>query len=242
MSVIASDQVAGLGVPEAPAVVAGVDWGAIWIEFGCAFEKRSRILAGSTEDDLRRELIFCLLGGHAVPYELARSSADVVSTVGVFDAERDDAELLALLERELSTPQFLPRRVDGSLRRYRYPRRKAQLLVACRAWVNGLDSLREALLGASGERARRELLCRCPGVGPKSASWMLRNCGLGENLAILDVHVLRAMASAGRLEPASLPRDYDRVEAAFLAWCHELGASAGAFDLLLWEFSRAPQI
>jgi N-glycosylase/DNA lyase len=216
-----------------------VDWAALWADFGGAFEQRSTTLAGNTEDDLRRELIFCLLGGHAVRYELARSAADVVCTIGVFGTDCDDSALLPLLERELNTPQFLPRRVDGSLRRYRYPNRKAQLLVACRAWVNEVGSLRKALLASGSERERRGVLCECPGIGPKSASWLLRNCGLGQDLAILDVHVLRAMASAGRLGDASLPRDYERVEAAFLEWCRDLGASAAAFDLLLWELSHA---
>jgi thermostable 8-oxoguanine DNA glycosylase len=240
VAALAPDPAASLSVLAATATPT-VDWAALWAEFGGVFEQRSGMMAGTTEVELRDELIFCVLGGHAVAYELARSAADVVRAVGLFGYDRDDAELIALLEHELNIPQFLPRRIEGSLRRYRYPRRKAQLLVACRGWVNEIGSLREALLSAGGQRASRELLCRCPGIGPKSASWLLRNCGLGEDLAILDVHVLRAMASVGRLDEASLPRDYDRVEAAFLEWCHDLGASAAAFDLMLWELSRAPR-
>jgi len=218
---------------------AALDWAGLWDEFGEKFEERTRSLAGSTDADLRRELVFCVLGGHAVPYELARSAADLVSEIDIFSDPRADPCLHADLERELSTAQFLPCRVDGGLRRYRYPRRKAQLLVACRGWINDIGSLRHALDNIGGERERRALLCGCPGIGPKSASWLLRNCGLGDDLAILDVHVLRAMGNAGRIEHASLPRDYELVETAFLEWCRDLGAPAAAFDLLLWEISRA---
>ena len=63
------------------------------------------------------------------------------------------------------------------------------------------------------ERVRRELLCGCPGFGYKTASWLLRNLGLGRGLAIIDVHVLRALADERRLVDVRLPRDYARVEA-----------------------------
>lgn len=218
---------------------AALDWAGLWSEFGETFTARAGSLADCTEADLRRELVFCVLGGHAVPYELGRSAADLVSGIDIFNDPRTDQSIRADLERELSTPQFLPRRVDGRLRRYRYPRRKAQLLVACRGWIKELGSLRLALESIGGERERRALLCGCPGIGPKSASWLLRNCGLGDDLAILDVHVLRAMDNAGRIHEMSLPRDYELIESAFLEWCRDLGAPAAAFDLMLWEISRA---
>jgi thermostable 8-oxoguanine DNA glycosylase len=157
----------------------------------------------------------------------------------VFAPDRQDEELEELLYDELSAPKFEPRRKDGGLRRYRYPRRKAAQIVACRSWLDEIGLLTEALLEVPCERARRRLLCDCPGLGPKSASWLLRNCGLSEGLAILDVHVLRILAGTGRLEPVSMPRDYEFAERVYLGWCAELGASAAAFDLLLWEFSRA---
>jgi len=91
-------------------------------------------------------------------------------------------------------------------------------------------------LGSEGKR--RQLLCDCPGVGPKTASWLLRNLGLAFGLAVLDVHVMRALQMAGRITSERLPRDYDLVEAQFLLWCDELGASPAAFDLFVWEWQR----
>jgi N-glycosylase/DNA lyase len=219
--------------------LAGVDWRGVWAEFGTEFERRAGLLAGVEEHELRRELLFCLLGGHGVPYELGRSATDVVARLDVFEPTRDDDDLAELLFNQLDAPQFEPRRVDGALRRYRYPARKAALIVGCRNWLTGIQQLGCSLRELSCERERRRALCECPGLGLKSASWLLRNCGLAEDLAILDVHVLRVMTAAGRLGVAKLPRDYERVEAAFVEWCNEIGAPAAGFDLMLWELSRA---
>ena len=55
------------------------------------------------------------------------------------------------------------------------------------------------LVAIVDERERRRFLCNCPGVGLKTASWLLHNLGLASELAILDVHLLRAMRAAGRV-------------------------------------------
>jgi N-glycosylase/DNA lyase len=76
-------------------------------------------------------------------------------------------------------------------------------------------------------------------MGPKSASLLLRNCGLAARLAILDIHVLRAKRDSGRIEGGDVTRDYDLIEGRFVTWCDELGADPAGFDLLLWEWSRS---
>jgi N-glycosylase/DNA lyase len=190
------------------------------------------------EEDLNRELIFCLLGGFAVPFELARSASNLVWMLNPFSSHWTEGRLKSRLIAELSTPQFQPQRVDGSLRRYRFPKRKAELIVGARRWLHERDSLLVDLQELASERERRQLMCGCPGVGPKTASWLLRNLGLGLGLAVLDVHIMRALQTAGRITTERLPRDYAFVETQFLAWCDELGASPAAFDLFVWEFQR----
>jgi len=99
-------------------------------------------------------------------------------------------------------------------------------------------SIEEELAALAGEGERREWLCGCPGVGFKTASWLLRNCGWARELAILDVHLLRAMREVGLVGAVSLPRDYVFVEETFLRWALELGATPGALDLFLWDLQR----
>jgi N-glycosylase/DNA lyase len=187
------------------------------------------------EASIRRELLFCLLGGHGVPYELNLSATEVLWRRGLFRHWRPTA---VRLDFELSARQFTPLRKDGSMRRYRYPKRKAQALSEAARWMAEHGPLFSALLGLDSERERRSFLCACPGIGLKSASWLLRNCGLAGNLAILDVHVLRAMRESGRAHSWAMS-DYEGLEQVFLAWCEDLGTEPAGFDLMLWEWSRS---
>lgn len=215
------------------------DWEALWEEFGSFYVDRVAPSPERRSARIEDELLFCLLGGHGVTFELARSAAEVLAPLNVFSAEWETAELEARIRTELEAAQFEPRRLDGSLRRYRYPARKALLIAQAAGWVSMRHTLEEHLVELSDEGARREFLCECPGIGMKTASWLLRNVGLGEALAVVDIHVLRALSAAGRITEAKLPRDYHVVEQHFLAWCDELNAPPAAFDLMVWEWQRA---
>jgi N-glycosylase/DNA lyase len=214
-----------------------VPWQETWRQLAGDYEAGATP-APTSECALRQELVFCLLGGHGVSFELARSATDVVMALCPFEPRWRPTELAAALQVELGAAKFDPRRRDGSLRRYRYPVRKAELVAMAVAWVAENGSLSSRLAELPDEFERRQWLCRCPGIGPKSASWFLRNIGAAKELAILDVHILRAMREAGRLGEANLPRDYAVVEARFREWCEELGTSVFALDLFLWQWQR----
>jgi thermostable 8-oxoguanine DNA glycosylase len=215
------------------------DWAALWYEFGGEYVERVTTRARESPSSIEDELLFCLLGGHGVTFELARSATAVLEPLNVFGRKWSPSRLEAAIRTELETAQFDPPRKDGSLRRYRYPRRKALVIAQAAQWVKGRRPLYENLWVLDDERARRNVLCECPGIGLKTASWLLRNVGLGDALAVVDVHVLRALAAAGRITDARLPRDYHAVERHFLAWCDELNAPPAAFDLMVWEWQRA---
>jgi N-glycosylase/DNA lyase len=215
-----------------------VDWRPLWQAYSMNYDALVEQMAPLDEQQARRELLLCLLGGHAVTYELALSATERCQALCIFDPTWDLEGLRVRLEDELNRAQFEPPRIDGSLRRYRYPRRKATLIAAAVCWLRSHGRLTDSLAAIDDERQRRDFLCQCPGMGPKTASWLLRNLGYGKNVAVLDVHVLRAMATAGLIETVSLPRDYEAVEERYLAWCEEIEAPPAAFDLFLWQFQR----
>ena len=190
-------------------------------------------------EDIEDELLFCLLGGYGITEEHGRSAWQVVRRLEPFaDVWRDD-DLFTRIVATLELPQFEPRRADGSLRRYRFPKRKAAIIVRARRWVRSRKPLDECLLFWDDPKDRRQILLDCPGLGLKSASWLLRNLGMGDELAVLDIHLVRALQDAKRIDnKIRLPRDYYAVEKAFLDWCHELNAPSAAFDLFIWEWQR----
>lgn len=211
-------------------------WRAVWSAYHARYDAAVSCTP-SSESEFRDELVFCLLGGHGITFELSQSAAERMRELEVFgDWERSQLE--CVIHDELSSPQFRPVKRDGSLRRYRYPAAKARLVADAVQWVKAEGPLVVLLELEPDETVRRQLLLACPGIGPKTASWLLRNAGLAANVAVLDVHVLRAMASERRLPAGRLPSAYLRIEAAFLAWCKELAVAPAAFDLFLWEWQR----
>jgi thermostable 8-oxoguanine DNA glycosylase len=214
------------------------DWATMWPAFAQAYEELGCPGPPASESELRRELVFCLLGGHGVTYEMNRSAATAVDELDVFSDQHAADTLWDELVGVLSAARFDPPRKDGSPRRYRFPRRKATLIVQARGWVLDAGSLTAGLSACSSERDCRAWLMSCPGLGPKSASWVLRNTGWARDLAILDIHVLRAMADFGVISDARLGSDYEAVERKFVDWCGQVGAAPGVFDLFLWEWQR----
>ena len=217
---------------------ARVDVETAWAACADLFCQAVNLDSEPPREQFERELAFCLLGGFGISYEHALSVTEHIIELDPFDRAWDEDALEKRLMFELSQPRYQPRRADGSLRRYRFPKRKAQVLVTARRWLLDQGDVVAALTSIDSDRDRRQLMHECPGIGLKTASWLLRNLGLGTEFAILDVHVTRAMQAAGRIGPVRLPQDYELVEQAFLRWCCELNAPASAFDLFLWEWQR----
>jgi len=75
------------------------------------------------------------------------------------------------------------------------------------------------------------------GIGYKEASHFLRNIGLGEDLAILDRHILKNLKLLGVIEkiPKSLSRKkYFEIEGKMYEFAKEIQIPIGCLDLLLW--------
>lgn len=224
---LAGDATAHLSIEEAWRIVS---------DLYCAALTPRRV---SDSGDVETELLFCLLGGSGVTFEHALSATQAVSPLRPFSDGWLEADLEEALSSLLSRPRFEPRKQDGQLRRYRFPRSKAATLVKARRWVLANGPLMELLLMFDCDRARRRFLIECPGVGLKTASWLLRNLGLGTEVAIIDIHVQRALTRTGRLaDDARMPRDYELAEGVFLEWCRELDAPPAAFDLFVWDWQR----
>ena len=189
--------------------------------------------------EVEDELLFCLLGGFGITFEHGQSAYVTIRQLRPFSIDWKNEQLFEAILSSLMRPQFEPRRRDGSLRRYRFPKQKASVIVKARQWVHAQDPLDKRLIQLGSPKDRRRFLSECPGMGFKSASWLLRNLGLGGELAIIDVHVLRALLDSRRIpQDVQIPKDYEIAEEAFLAWCDELDAPAAAFDLFVWHWQR----
>jgi N-glycosylase/DNA lyase len=172
---------------------------------------------------LSEEVAACLLGGHGIPADIGLAAFHAVRDSGALESSAGAGALEAILSA--------PLRVPGRQKpvRYRFARQRAQRLSA------SLRLLGEATAPEDPLELRAWLL-GLPGVGPKTASWIVRNRTACDDVAIIDIHVHRAGLNAGFFCPSwRLPTHYLVFEAAFCRVAAIAGVSAAALDACIWD-------
>lgn len=214
-------------------VVRGVAWGR-HDEIGSpAYWAAQSWMWGLDEPDhyrlgrtLGEELLACMLGGYGIPAEVGLAAYDRLRPSTAGGAERLCDE--AYVHRELSRPLH----VCGRDVRYRFANQKARYVSAAfRELGDDEDGL--------ADRALRDRLVSLPGVGAKTASWVVRNLRGSDEVAILDIHLLRAGRMLGIFDDElTVDRHYPQLEAAFLRFAAAIGARASILDSVIWMTMR----
>jgi N-glycosylase/DNA lyase len=180
----------------------------------------SRLWQKGTEQDLFAELAFCLF----TPQSRAVLCWQTVRTLIAKDLLFNGTA--AAISKELA--------------RVRFRNNKAMYLVDARRLFapDGKAAVRSVLDGFSDSAACRDwLVHNVKGFGLKEASHFLRNIGRGENLAILDRHILRNLVLLGVIDsfPPSLSmKCYIEIEARMIAFAKRINIPLSHLDLLLW--------
>ncbi len=81
------------------------------------------------------------------------------------------------------------------------------------------------------------------GIGPKTSRFFIVHTRAGEQLAVLDTHILRYMKSLGYQNiPASTPtgKRYLQIERDFIALAEREGRDIAEFDLWIWRQYARP--
>ena len=171
----------------------------------------------ASDEELFRELVFCLL----TPQSKAKTCWKAVQR----------------LERKCMIAETVPAAITEELVGVRFNQRKAEYICLARSQF-ATRSLRKTLADFAGSAAAREWLVEnVKGLGYKEASHFLRNIGLGEDLAILDRHILKNLALLGVIDevPSSpTKRLYLEIEKKMAAFSKEAKIPMGQLDLLLW--------
>lgn len=217
-------------------VLPGVSWGdvaafpspAYWVYQTYAARlagDRARFQLGA---NLVEEVAACLLGGHGIPAIVGLAAFQSLKRHKVFESAPTSAEALQTL---LSDPLD----VNGRAVKYRFAAQKAKYLHAAleRLWHKPPPMEPKEL---------RSWLMEIPGIGFKTASWIVRNWLGSDDVAILDVHLLR-VGRAINLFPANLTveKHYLALEELFLRLSRELGVRASELDAVIWaEMASSP--
>lgn len=195
-----------------------------WVEQTRLFGVPPSYRLGQT---LAEEVAACVLGGHGIPAEVGLAAFANLRDAGLLCPPGDPEAILDCLREPLL--------IAGRTRpvRYRFAAQRAGRVSAALQILATSPAPSEPL-------AMREFLLGFPGVGPKTASWVVRNWTGCDGLAIIDIHVQRAGVAAGFFSPHwRLPRDYTQFEVAFCAVARIGGVSAAALDACIWHQMQA---
>lgn len=185
---------------------------------------RRRVQVEVESTDLRSQIVFCLLGGYGVTTEMANATyVELCRRVDLNASPTADS---------IATALHTPVRLNGRAVRYRFWNQRARRI------ADALQILDERT-PPGDTRALRDWLTALPGIGLKSASWIVRNTTGADDIAIVDIWLVRALTRAGVFpEGWSNPRDYHRYERAFLGYAEAGGVAASALDWCIWDLGR----
>ena len=173
---------------------------------------------------LLEEVAVCLLGGYGMPAELGLAAFERLKSCCLLDGRASPEAI----EDALSEP-FL---VTGKARKYRFIRQKSRYLSAALSSLASRDVPKEAV-------ALRDHLTSMNGIGPKTASWIVRNHLGSDDIAILDVHIIRAGKHMGIYDGSADPnRHYYLMESKFLEFCTAIEEPASLVDAIMWDYMR----
>ncbi len=179
------------------------------------------IWKNGSDEDIHAELSFCIL----TPQSKARNAWKAITTL------RADGVLF------IGDAQT----ISDYLNIVRFKNNKAKYLV----------ELREKMKNEKGEIITKQFFNSLPstfekrewivknikGMSYKEAGHFLRNVGFGEDVAILDRHVLKNLVKLeviSEIPKTITPKLYLEIEEKLRVYCKEVGIGMDQIDLLLW--------
>lgn len=214
----------------------GVKWGDCSQLYTPAFWKMLYISHRQTDvtyniyklgSSILEEIVVCLLGGFGMPSEIGIAAFDRLKNRNLIRANI----LFSEIYDALYEPFILD---DGRKARYRFYNQKSRYIYEL---LNRTDLHQ---IPANNDMLLREWLLTVGGIGLKTASWITRNWLNSDNVAILDIHILRAGILAGFYDQKidNLDRNYLLLEQQYLAFCNALEVSSAIMDAIIWDFMK----
>ena len=193
-------------------------------------------------------MCFCLLSGN-VAFELVKSTIEVLDREKFLDydwilKEKCSQELIFKL---FNGPNFEPKKKDGQLRKYRYPKKRSENITNAAKVLYADSSIKQRLEEATSIIEVRKFFARqVPGIGIKESSHFLRNIGYSDALAIIDVHVLNFLKENYFVNPSDVKNltesRYEKLEIILQNLAEFHGLNLGILDLAIWYYMRGKKL
>lgn len=196
------------------------------------------------EKDILFELVLSVLGSQN-KYEVALKFTEEIqkhNLLKLINTELERQKVQNKIENILASSVY----VEDKPIRYRFPKSRAEY-IAYNLWflssINGMKCFLEN--ETSHLEVRKFFVKNIKGIGPKQASHFLRNIGFSNNIAILDVHVLRYMQIQGLIDESiktiSSLNMYEKIENILKNFLKYLSYPIGLIDQAIWVVMRVYQ-
>jgi N-glycosylase/DNA lyase len=131
-------------------------------------------------------------------------------------------------------------KIRAGLKAVRFPNNKSKYIVEARRLFteNGALRIKNKIDPGDVKSTREWLAANVKGLGLKEASHFLRNIGLGSDLAILDVHIMKNMVRCGIIKkvPKCVSKKcYFELEEKLKGFSKKIRIPLAELDLLLWS-------
>lgn len=172
------------------------------------------------DEHIFRELCFCILTPQSKAIYCDEAIKELIRSGLLLEGDKSD--------------------IKASLSRVRFPNNKASYLIAARkAFKNSRGfNVKSKIDEGNIPKTREWFVKNIKGLGYKEASHFLRNIGLGDNIAILDIHILRNLEKYRVIKeiPSSISRKiYLNIENKMRVFSQNIGIPLPELDLLLWS-------
>jgi N-glycosylase/DNA lyase len=170
--------------------------------------------------DIYCELVFCLF----TPQSKAKVCAEAIQMLREKNLVLTGTE--ELLGQMLNTVRFRYTKAKNLVESRKHFVKEDE--VGIKEFIDSFDS---------PQKLRLWLVDNIRGMGFKEASHFLRNIGMGEQLAILDRHILKNLVLLGVLEelPKSMnAKKYQEIEQKLIKFSKNVNIPPDHLDLLLW--------
>lgn len=131
-------------------------------------------------------------------------------------------------------------KISAHVKKARFYKNKSRYIIESRRFFQNRGNIKiKDSLDIKNIMATRDwLVANIKGIGYKEASHFLRNIGFGENLAILDVHILKNLKNFDIIKklPKSLTRKrYLDIENKLKRFSYKIKIPMAHLDLLFWS-------
>lgn len=220
--------------PKTARVLAGVRWGNYAEPFTPAYWKASLWLSEkpekkrdqpSNKEELIKEVVFCLLGGFGIKAEASYAfQSKLLATGLLLNGKLTEKKIVHLLKQRAAW--------GGRNYSFRFPNTKGRYIHSAIHYILKNHA-------PSQPKELRDWLLQIPGIGHKTAGWIVRNHLNSDEVAIIDIHLHRAGRLMELFDDRPLnKKTYHYFENRFIRFASALNVKASALDMLIWDSMR----